>query len=98
MKVINTLKEHQNQARATYLRSINKKLHLARASNNGRVTYGLVQSIVNDSKKNIPQLTRSVIKKSFKAFMMKKKIHTKASTETTLLQDTDSNEVANALA
>lgn len=54
MKVINTLKEHQNQARATYLRSINKKLHLARASNNGRVTYGLVQSIVNDSKKNIP--------------------------------------------
>lgn len=29
---------------------------------------------------------------------MKKKIHTKASTETTLLQDTDSNEVANALA
>jgi len=101
MKLIHDLKADQKHLRENYLHSINEKLYEARLNNNGRIPYGLVQSIVNESKQTIP-LTRSIINKSFEKFMINKQ--TSIQTCTNLintaqnnLQDKDRVEVANIL-
>jgi hypothetical protein len=101
MKLINDLKANQKHLRQNYLHSINEKLYEARLNNNGRILYGLVQSIVNESKQTMP-LTRSIINKSFEKFMVNKQTSIKTctniiNTTQNFLQDQERTEVANIL-
>ena len=65
--------EKQKELRNIYLNDINKELNAARQKNNGRIPYGLVTTIIEQSKQTMPWLSRNIINKSFNKFITEKK-------------------------
>jgi len=67
-----TLKAKQKELKQSYLEEINEKIFRARESNDGRVPHNFVKNIVEESKVTFPWVTRDVINKSFKKYLINK--------------------------
>ena len=83
------LANKQKQFKKEFLNSIYKVLYDARVSNNSQILHKMVHTIVQNSKKDYPQVTRDAINRSFKKYLV--------DTQFEIITESNTNSIINNL-